>query len=100
MPGNLSYVTGSWSFRVPTDRLTDSRRVPMACFLLRAMGIVHYCGGVYWLACPLSGALESSREDGEKLGCQCLHCVPDPSPRACWFCLCLPNGCPVSLAQI
>ncbi len=24
----------------------------------------------------------------------------DPSPGACWFCLCFPDGCPVSLAQI
>src|SRR5258708_33726447 len=57
-------------------------------------------GRVYWPAGALPSALESSREVGEKLGRHCLHRVPDPSPGACRFCLCLPRGNAVSSAQI
>ena len=72
----------------------------MACVYLRAMGIVHGCRGMYWPACPLPATLESSRETGEKLSCQCLYCLPDPSTGAGWFRLCIPYCCLVSFAQV
>ena len=79
----------------------------MACIYLRAMGIVHGRGRMYWPDCPLPATLESSRELAKNLAANVYavylihplvlvgfayafhHCCLVSFAQVCYFCLLL-----------